>query len=69
MNKERRRRALLRNIEMTRGALEHANELIRTKDKAAIAFPEKTEEFILEMKRKITEYQTELDCLEEKGPT
>jgi len=65
MNKERRKRALLRNIEMTRGALEHAKALIRDKDKAAMAFPDKAEEFIAEMKRKIADYQTELDQMEQ----
>ena len=50
---------------MTRGALEHAKALIRDKDKAAMAFPDKAEEFIAEMKRKIADYQTELDQMEQ----
>lgn len=64
MNKERRKQALKRNIEITEGALQHANELIKRKDQSAVAFPEKREKFISEMKIKLINYQKELEKLE-----
>ena len=65
MNKERRRIALRRNIEMTQAALEHANELIRNKDGTVLSFPEKVEMFVKEMRQKLAAYQHELDQLNE----
>ena len=43
--------------------MEHANELIKRKDQSAVAFPEKTEKFINEMKSKLIGYQKELEEL------
>ena len=63
MNKERKERAILRNVEMTQGALDYANELIRVKAEAAISFPDKAEEFVNAMKKKLVEYQAELERL------
>lgn len=67
MNRERKIQALRRNIDLTRGALEHANELKKRGDPSVTAFPAKTEEFINEMNRKLSGFEQELKELESVG--
>ncbi len=64
MNKERREHALKRNIALTEGALEHAYALLKSQDPTALAFPERRDKYIRDMKNKLQAYQEELRQLE-----
>jgi hypothetical protein len=69
MNKERRKLALKRNVEMTDGALAKAYVFIQNRDKVAIAFPEFLEKFIADMKRKLEAYTEELKRMDSDAVT